>query len=74
MPNYMPCRTSDDGEAHLYPAEHPDRALCGKRVDEPDPTPSGRAVCIDCAKRLLVLIFQHSGGSAISSIEIDVHT
>jgi hypothetical protein len=74
MPNYMPCRTGDDSEAHLYREESPDRALCGKGVDEPDPTPSGRAVCVQCGKRLLMAIFKRSEDGDISSVEVTVHT
>ena len=74
MPNYMPCRTGDDGEAHLYREESPDHALCGKGVDEADPTPSGRPVCVQCGKRLLMAIFKHSDDGDISSVEVSVHT
>ena len=72
MPNFMPCRTDDDGEAHLYREESPDRALCGKGVDEADPTPSGRPVWVQCGKPLLIAIFKQSGN--ISAVEITVRS
>ena len=74
MPNYVPCRTDDDGEAHLYPAGEPDRALCGKTVDSGTPSSGGLPVCHECAKRLLVRILHHSGPGQITSVEVTVHS
>jgi hypothetical protein len=74
MPNYVPCRTEQDGEAHLHAAGEPDRALCGKPVDSGSPSEGGLPVCHDCAKRLLARILHHSGPGRITSVEVTVHS
>jgi hypothetical protein len=73
MPTYMPCRTSGDDEAHLYPAGEPDRALCGKSVDDSEATVGDRVVCVECAKTLLKWIFRQARSGAISSVDVTVH-
>jgi len=73
MGNYIPCRTGDDDDSHLYAAGEPDRALCGKAVDRPANMPGGREVCVRCAKSLLVRVFQQAGSGGITSIEVTVH-
>jgi hypothetical protein len=74
MPNYVPCRTEEDGDAHLYAAAEPDRALCGKAIDSGSPSDGGLPVCHDCAKRLLIRILRHSGPGPITSVEVTVHS
>ena len=61
MGNYIPCRTGDDQDSHLYASGEQDRALCGKRVDSPSGPPNGRNVCVACAKRLLIRVFGQAG-------------
>lgn len=73
MPSYMPCRTREDDDAHLYPAGQPDRALCGKAAEEGTEQPSDRPVCFECAKTLLIRAFRQSRTGAISSVEVIVH-
>lgn len=67
----MPCRTSADEDAHLYRAGEADKALCGRSVSEPAPTPGNRDICVDCAKQLLTGIFRRA--RRISSLEVVAH-
>lgn len=71
MPTFMPCRTGENDEAHLYAAGEPDRALCGKPVDD-TATPGDRPVCVECAKRLLTRIFRQAASGGISALEVTV--
>ena len=73
MGNYIPCRTGDDDDSHLYDAGEPDRALCGKSVDRTWNTPGDREVCVPCAKRLLFRLFRQAGPQGITSLEVTLH-
>jgi len=73
MPNFVPCRTGDDQDVHLYPGEESDTALCGKTVDDATTTPGDRRACVACGRRLLARIFQLAGPGGIASVEITVH-
>lgn len=72
MPNFMPCRTGEDGDAHLYAAGEPDQALCGKPVEGTSADPGSKPVCVECAKRLLTRVFRlmRSGGQV--SVDVTV--
>jgi hypothetical protein len=71
MPNYVPCLTGQDQDAHLYAPGDPTKALCGKPVGGPMDAPGGRQVCVPCAKRFLARIFEHQG--RINEVEVNVH-
>jgi hypothetical protein len=73
MPSYMPCRTRQDDEVHLYPAGEAGRALCGKTAEDDTESPSRRSVCTECAKRLLIRVFRQSRSGDVSSVEFIVH-
>ncbi len=73
MPHYVPCRTEENDEAHLFRPGDPDRALCGKRIDDQHGAPDGHEVCRDCGKRLLKFIFDSAGGGAITSVDVTVN-
>jgi hypothetical protein len=70
MGNYVPCRTGEDGETHLYAAGDAARSLCGKSVDSPNHNPGGRGICGECGKRLLSRVFQEAGPAGLSSFDV----
>ena len=70
MPAYMPCRTGQDDEAHLYLVDDPDHSLCGKSVEEIEAAPGERAVCLDCARRLLVRTFRSAAARGVITVEV----
>jgi hypothetical protein len=75
MPNYVPCRTDEDDNAHLRASAEPDRTLCGKAIVSGPPSDDELPACPDCAKRLLARTLQNPGpGRRITSVEITVHS
>lgn len=71
MPDYMASLTSDaDGAVHLYRSDDADRSLCGKPRGDRVSSPKGRPVCGNCAKRLLIRIFESR--DEIGSFDITV--
>lgn len=74
MPNYAPCRTGDDEDAHLYASVEPDRALCGKRRGNPATPVGDLPVCPACGKRLMARIFDEGGPQGFTSVEVTVHS
>lgn len=72
MGNYAPCRTGDNDDVHLYSADDPSTALCGRSVGDPAENPSGLPVCVDCGKHLLRRLFRLAGTHGIAGIEITV--
>ncbi len=69
--NYVPCRTGEDDDVHLFMAAGSQESICGKSVSGTSRGDDGRTPCRDCARRLLVLAFRAaSQEGGISSIEV----
>ena len=73
MPDFVPCRTEEDQDVHLYAHEDAARSLCGKTVGSPAPQPGNQPVCVDCARKLLKRIVRLGGSGGIAYVEVTVH-
>jgi hypothetical protein len=80
MPDFIPCRTGDTEDIHLYPdqddtatmAADPDRTLCGRPAGAPSPHAGDRPVCPACARRLIAGLIEKAGSAGIARLRITV--
>lgn len=71
--NYVPCLTNNNQVVHLSAADNPGSTLCEKASSGRTVRVGGEQVCVPCAKRLLVSIFEEAGADGVASVEVTVN-